>query len=354
VDDLDFDILRWMYPGGVYSPWGTDPRITASEIASHVKLDRTAIWARVRRWRRDGFWDGYQVNLNPRILGTDVLLAEFHMADAAEGWALVDRLETLEGVVHGGLIFGDTATTRDIEVVLVQFVADDPEGAGRMMKILRRLAPGRDLDGPYRHEPPPCSRTPTPLDWRIIAAMVANPNASPSRLARLVGVTNKTLVHHHSALLDDHAVFYYPKVDWSKLGCVTFGVFCRDVGDVDSVRREVEARYPHSIPLLMEGIAGVSPGWDPSRCFAVIVAAHSPGDTLSLAHEISRIPGVRLVRPELWGPQRLFYGWINRRIAEHLAASGLALPSVTVSAESRRATGRTTPLPVAEFEIALR
>jgi DNA-binding Lrp family transcriptional regulator len=321
VDDLDLDILRWMYPGGVRSPWGTDPKITAAEIASHVGLDRTRVWARIRKWRREGFWDGFLVYPNFMIFGVGLLSAEIVVADVAEGCALMDKLEMMDGAVRAYLAYGDSATSRDVEVLEVFFVGEDPTRIARRMELLRRLSPTGRVDGPFRREAPQCSRALTPLDWRIIAANVANPNASPSRVAALVGVTLKTFVRHHTALIDDHAVFYVPKVDWSKLGCVILGVCCRGAGDVDPVRKALEARFPHSIPINLQGydIEGVGPDFDKSRWFLIHVPSHSPNDLQTLVLNLSQVPGVRLVRTQLLGPSRQFPSWTIQRIAKHLA-----------------------------------
>jgi DNA-binding Lrp family transcriptional regulator len=321
VDDLDLDILRWMHPGGVRSPWGTDPRITVTEIASHVGLDRTRVWARIRKWRREGFWDGFLVYPNFTIFGVRLLSAEIMVADVAEGCALMDKLEMMDGAVRAFLAYGDSSTRRDVEVLEVYFVGDDPTRIARRMEHLRRLSPTGRVNGPFRREAPQCSRALTPLDWRIIAAIVAHPNASPSKVATLVGVTFKTFVRHHSALIDDHAVFYVPKVDWSKLGCVLLGVYCRGAADVGRVRKALEARFPHSIPINLEGydIEGDAPEFDKSRCFSIHVPSHSPNDLQPLVLNLSQVPGVRLVRAQLMGPSRQFPRWTNQQIAEHLA-----------------------------------
>jgi DNA-binding Lrp family transcriptional regulator len=330
VDDLDLDILRWMFPGGVRSPWGIDPRIPVAEIASHVGLNRTAVWARIRKWRREGFWNGLTVNPNFSIFGVGLLAAEIQVADSAEGCALMDQLEMIEGIVRAALTFGDSATRRDVEALGVFFVADDPIRISRRMGILRRLSPSGKVDGPYRRGSPECSRELTPLDWRVIAAMMANPNVPPSQLARLVGVSLKTYIRRQSTLIDDHAVFYVPKVDWSKLSCVTLTITCRDAGDVGRVRSAIETRFPHSIPISLEGygIEGIAPDYDPSRCFPTIVPAHSPHELQTIVRDVSQVPGVKLVRPQLFGPSRQFPRWTNQHIAEHLAHPAAIQPSL--------------------------
>jgi DNA-binding Lrp family transcriptional regulator len=343
VDDIDLDILRWMYPGGVFSFWGVDPRITPTEIASHVGLDRTAVWDRLRKWKREGFWNGYEVTLNLTTLGQEEVRVEIQVADSAEGSALLGKLEHVDGALWARACFGDTITERNVEVVVVVLVGDDPAHLERRLRSLRQLAPTGVIGGPFRDDSPPCTRDLTPLDWRVIAAIVANPNASPSRVARLLGVTRKTLVRHHSSLIDSHAVFYVPKVDWARLGCVALELFCDDPEAVDRVRRAVEARFPHAIPwALRPRSEGINAGWDNSTCFVEIVPAHSPHEVQTIVRDLSMIAGVRKVRPEYWGPERRFPRWVNQRIAEHLARPAPTVPIQVVRSSSRETRGHST------------
>jgi DNA-binding Lrp family transcriptional regulator len=345
MDDRDLDILRWMYPDGVFSFWGVDPRITPTEIASHVRLDRTAVWDRLRRWKREGFWNGFEVTLNLAALGMEEVRIEIPVTDSAEGSALMGELEHVDGALWARVCFGDTITQRNVEVVVVVLVGDDPVHLERRLRGLRQLAPTGVIGGPFRDDTPPCTRDLTPLDWRIIAAIVANPNASPSRVARLLGVTRKTLVRHHSALIDNHAVFYIPKVDWTRLGCVVLGLFCDDSEAVYRVERAVEARFPHAIPWPVRRSEGINAGWDNSNCFVEIVPAHSPGEVQTIVRDLSMIAGVRKVRPEYWGPERRFPGWVNQRIAEHLASPAPVVPTHVLRSGGRKSRGHATPPP---------
>ena len=332
MDDIDLDILRWMFPGGVWLLSGTDPRITPAEIASHVGLDRSSVWDRIRKWRREGFWNGYEVKVNVAVFGVGVFVAQIEVEDAAEGWTLMEQLEQVDGVLAADLIFGDSATTRDVELVVAFFVADDPELIERRLRFIRQLPQARNVIGPIRWKIPPCPRKLTPLDWRILSCIVANPNAPVARVARLVGVTLKTFDHHFSRLMDDKVMAYYPKIDWAKLGCLGLIIYCRGQRDVDRVHRALESRFPHSIMVSLDGMDGVGLDYDPSRCFEVIVPAHSPNNIQTLVHELSQVPGVRQVRPELEGPVRVFNGWIKQRIAEQLTSRSDSGPAFSTRA----------------------
>jgi DNA-binding Lrp family transcriptional regulator len=311
-----------MYPGGEWLWWGTDPRITTTEIASHVGLERKAVWARVRTWRGEGFWDGFEVRPNPRIFGAGQIHFEVPVLGPVQGAELLEKLGYLDGVLWARDGFGVSASGGvESEAVLVALITEDARHVNRRIRILRGLSLNGDLEGPFQDETPACSHRLTPLDWRILAAVSANPNTSPSRLARLVGVTLKTFAQHHSVLIERHAIFYQPKVDWSRLECVLLGVQCDGEDDARRARAELMGRFPSSMPMTFEGFEGIAPGWDNSTCFGTMVPAHSPHAVHALVRIVSKIPGVRRVESETWGSERLYSDWANHRIAEHLAAT---------------------------------
>jgi hypothetical protein len=250
---------------------------------------------------------------------------------------LIHDLEHVDGVLWAHVAFGITVHGREGEVVWVALANEDSRRVNRRIRMLRRLSSTGRLEGPYRDETPPCSHSLTALDWRIIAAVIPNPNASSVRLARLLGVTLKTFAQHHATLIERNAIFYLPKVDWTKLGSVLLAVYCRTAGDVNRVRAELEARYPATIPMTFEWCEGISPEWESSSSFAAMFPSHSPHEVHALVRDVSRIPGVKLVRPETWGPQRLYLDWVNRRTAEHLAA---AMGTVSGLVQRRGVAGR--------------
>jgi len=352
VDDIDLCILRWMYPGGEWSWWGTDPRITTTEIASRMGLDRTAVWARIRRWRRDGFWGGFEVHVNPWIFGVDQVRVEIPVLGPAQAADVLDELEHADGALFAKVLFDVFAHGGEGEGVGVVIAAEDATHVRRRVRLLRGLSSTGNVEGPFRGGLPPVTHPLTPLDWRIVAAVIANPNASPARLARLVGVTLKTFTHHHGILIECHAIFYSPRVDWSKLECVGLAVYCRSADDLDRVRRELQVRYPASIPMNLRGGEGIAPEWDDLTCFASLVPAHSPHRVHSLVREVSRIPGVRFARSSTWGPDRLYHDWVNRRVAECIAATSAAVPGRVPRLGVRKRIAVAMTMPTESREMA--
>ena len=343
MDDLDLSIYRWMYPDGVWSYWGIDPRITTAEIAQHLGLRRKAVWARIRQWRQSGLWQDPTVRPNPRLFGLNQFQAELPVADASQGWALVEELGLVGRVLVSNVAFTTTETGRNEEVVQLRFAADDRTDLDRVVRLLKRISPTGTVYGPYRDIPPRCTRELSPLDWRILAALVADPGASLTQVAHFVGVTLKTVARRRSALIDSHAIWYLPNIDWSRHPSVCFTLFCNDPRDMDRVRAALDARFPHHLPMSTAGFGFVRPIYGSRPLMVVRVPAHSPGESQKLEVELARLSGVKMVRPTIWGPFRWFPHWADPLIAAHLLSKG---KKDSVTAASRRALtpGRRTRL----------
>jgi DNA-binding Lrp family transcriptional regulator len=336
VDDLDLGILRWMHPGGVWTIWGIDPRITTAEIAQHLGLRRKAVWTRIRKWKRAGLWRDPLVRLNPRVCGMELFHAELPVVDPSAGSIVMNQLAGIDGVGGANLAFGKTESGHSEPVVQLSFIAGASADLTRIVRLLKRASPTGVVYGPYRFKPPPCARELSPLDWRILGSMVATPGASLSQISRSVGVTLKTVTRCRSLLLESRAIWYVPNIDWSRLPSVVLALFCHEAGDVDRVRSALDARFPQYLPMSFEGLGDVEDLYPSQTIVAARLPAHSPGESQNLELELSLLPGVRRVESVIWGADREFSSWEGRLIAARLAARS-----------SQRSSGAVLPLAVA-------
>ena len=68
----------------------------------------------------------------------------------------------------------------------------------------------------YYREMPRVDRELTPLDWRILQALRADPRAQPADLAPVVGVSARTIKRHLARMAREGSVFLVPALDPSK------------------------------------------------------------------------------------------------------------------------------------------
>lgn len=314
-----------MYPRGIWSYCGIDPRITPAEIAKHVGLRRKAVWARIRQWKRAGIWKDPRVFPNPQLFGLREFQVEMPVADPSEGSAVMDKLERVGGIIDSMIAFSDTEAGPSADIVQLVFVAESGREFQRIARLLKRISPTGSLFGPAQDILPRCTQDLSPIDWRILSALVENPGGSLSQIARLARVTLKTAARRRSALIDSQAVWFIPDIDWSRHPSIVFNLTCHEAGDMPRVRAALDERFPHSLPMATEYFGSI---YDPPRPVVMIrVPAHSPGERQKLELELSRLPGVKLVRPSIWGPSRWYPYWATGVIAARSPPKGTQ-PSV--------------------------
>ena len=353
MDARDLDIVRWMYPGGVWSPYGIDPRIRPSEIARQVGIGREALWSRFRRWEREGFFRSVEVIPNIRIFGVHRYRVDFQVPNTSAAVRMLDRVRPLEGVVAGWSAFGDSTTTRGVEVVCIEFVAGTDDDPSVWCRRLLRVSGCSNFDGPFSEQPPEIPRTLTRLDWRLIAGLRTHPWRHLSRLACQLGVTTKTVVRRRDALLDSRVIAYVPHFDWAIHPSATFALFYRDPSDRKGIVDWVERRFEHYLPMndggpvLGEGHMGGE--FDLGRFVGLRVPARSQAEAQALEVEFSHVPKVTRIYNEVPGPMRFYPEWIDRRLVELL---GEIEPTCEGKGRTRRgvtapepATGKPTPTP---------
>ncbi len=337
MDPTDLRIVRWMYPGGTWGPWGVDPRVTPGEIGQRVGLGRGAVWARIRSWLKEGFFRPYEVRPNYRLFGVDLQQVDLHLADPSDATNVMDELEVVDGVTSAWMGFGDTASADSVWRVSVYCVVEGRSSLERTMRMFRRLSTGRVADGPFVFHLPEVTHAPSALDWRVIDALRADPRASLTRVARQLGVTLKTLIRRRDALLDGHAIWYFPQFDWGQHPSIVLRVFHDERRGASSVLRDVEDRYPEFLPMSLEDLGYYRHELESKRFVGLRVPAGSPDQVQRIMAEVAQIPGVVRVRSDLQGPWRHYPAWLERTLAARRAELATApVPSPRGRAGARR------------------
>ncbi|MCI4363166.1 MAG: hypothetical protein L3K13_02540 [Thermoplasmata archaeon] len=154
MDAIDLEIFRWMFPGGVHTVWGIDPRITNDAIARRVDLSRRAVWARRRHWERVGFCGGTVAVPNPAIFGAGLFRAEVPAPGLPEAWGFLEALDRIDGITGATLHSGDSSEGAAVPQVLLRFVAETGAQATELMGRILTLRHCRKdvalrLEGPH-------------------------------------------------------------------------------------------------------------------------------------------------------------------------------------------------------------
>lgn len=320
VDAIDVGILRAM---GV-RPYERTPKpldaLQSARIARVTGFSVNTVKDRIIRMTELGVIAGYQAVPNLRHLGLQG--GAYHLrfaSDAAKDEAM-PRILAVSGLLELHDFLGQGACA--------DFVFKDDADLQRM---LAKLSTGAQ-DGPPRHfynrETPDVKRALTPLDWRIVQALRANPRATPADLAPAVGVSARTVKRHLTRMAKEGSVFLVPAIDPSKAdGLFLFEllVYLRDgVGPrpMAALRAAFNAEHVYAYVPASADLGN----------FDLLLFARTSAEVEALRRRAEQIDGV--IRAEAW-LFRAFLGfpaWLDvaiEQVARGAGATPKAVPAVT-------------------------
>ncbi|MES2154410.1 MAG: winged helix-turn-helix transcriptional regulator [bacterium] len=322
MDAIDVGILRAM---GV-RPYERTPKpldaLQPARIARVTGSSVNTVKDRIARMTERGVIAGYQAVPNLRHLG---LQGEaYHLkftSDAAKDKAM-PRLLAVNGLLElhdflGQGACADFAFKDDAELrrTLATISAGSQDGAPRHF---------------YSREMPDVRRSLTPLDWRIVQALRADPRATPADLAPIVGVSTRTVKRHLTRMAAEGSLFLVPILDPSKAdGVFLFEllVYLRD-GTGPRPMAALRAAF-HA-----EHVYAYVPASAELGNFDLLLFARTSAEVEALRRRAEQVDGV--VRAEAW-LFRAFLGfpaWMDAAIEK--AARAVEAPPAVVPPKTRR------------------
>ena len=310
LDALDIQIVRAM---GI-RPYERVPKpldaLQPAHIARATGASVNTVKDRIGRMTDKGIIAGYHAVPNLQHLGLrgEAYYLRFPSEEAKD--AALPRLLATEGLLElhdflgkgacADLAFRDEAELRAKLDVLQEASGDS--------------APRRF----YYREMPRVERELTPLDWRILQALRADPRAQPADLAPTVGVSARTVKRHLSRMAAEGSVFLVPALDPSKadglfifemLVYLTEGSGPRPMNDLRAAFHDehVYAYVPASAAL---------------GHFDMLLFARTSAEVETMRRRAEAVDGV--VRAEAWLFRAFlaFPAWLDAAIARAASAGG--------------------------------
>lgn len=296
--------------------WGsTDPRLSLGAVAKKLEIPASTVRDRLRGWQASGFLPGTEVLPSPGLFGVGLAGTGVRVDDPSAKPQVLHDLSLVDGVL--------TTIDHVGPWIALSLANEGPRELERRRQLVERL---RGVDAVVPCVPlgaPPCSADPTPLDWRILAAMRRTRNGSISEGAKLAGVSAKTFAKRYENLIAARAVWVLPLFDftkWSGGAIVRFIVDLEARADNRQVSEEVRDRVVDVIQVFLPSSA-VAPGM-PEDYLEVWVHLASA----ALADEVDRairaaagVTSTAMFFPRSFGA---YANWFDARVAEKLPRQG--------------------------------
>jgi DNA-binding Lrp family transcriptional regulator len=210
-DDLDIRIIRALTSPSSFQ-W--DVRISYGRVAAGLNIDEETVRNRLRQMNDVRFLRGWQLILNPTLLGREAAIVELRVGDTESKPEVISRLKLLEGVTLIDDFYG--------QELAVSTLYENPLALERQVRLLASLG-GSPTAVSWKLGFPRCDLVPTKTDWRIMQALRRDGRGRLSDVARNLRLSSRTVKRRMTQLIDGNAFYLDPLLKLENVG----GVRCR-------------------------------------------------------------------------------------------------------------------------------
>jgi DNA-binding Lrp family transcriptional regulator len=283
VDAKDFRLLVAL---------DANARQSFQSLGRRVSLSAPAVRERLRRLEQRGILQGYWVSIDPVIFARSGVLVYF-----GGEWSRDEAAQALDGPDVAWV-----AWKIDGGITVQIWPHDVTKAAEKLGQFLGREPGWQGVTAASR------TITLSPLDWRVLDALVDAPRAPVERLSTVTGLSPKTVRKHLDGLVQRESIFVVPR-----LGSLT------DAGElVYHLLVSGTAALPAVRGALGDAVL-IHETTEPPRRY-LFCRADSLGDLTARTRALERLPGVSSVevtlnREMLLGT-RYVHSLIRKRIAD--------------------------------------
>ena len=296
-DDLDIRIIRALASPGSFQ-W--DVRISTAQVAAGLHVDEETVRNRLKGMNDARFLRGWQLVLNPVLLGREAAIVELRVDDLESKPEVISQLKLLEGVTVIGDFYG--------KELAVTTLYENAATLERQIRLFASLC-GCRTPVSWRLGFPPCELTPTRTDWRIMQVLRRDGRARLSDVARRLRLSTRTVKRRLTLLVDGNAFSLDPILDVGKVG----GVRCRFwVTSEASRKRAVDKAILSGIPRI------ISTHTAPQEYSLFFAHLSNASEVREFLNWMKKVEGVREVRVtfgvEIIHVQEWLEGEIEKRL----------------------------------------
>ena len=297
-DNQDIRIIRALASPHSFQ-W--DVRISFANVAKRLALDEETVRNRLRRMNEVGFLQGWQLVLNPSMLGRKAAMVELGVNAPESKPRAISRLRLLESVTLIDDFYGNKLA---VQVLYVN--------VGTLERQVQLIASLCDWRTPvwWKLGFPPCDLTPTRTDWRIIQALRQNARGRLSDVSRDLRISTRTVKRHLQHLVEGNAFYLDPVLDLGKVG----GVRCRLWVVCEANKKEaVDQMILSGLPRI------ISTHTAPQEYSLIVVHCSNASEVQEISQWVGKLEGVKEVRSNIDVEHIHVHEWLDGEIEKRLS-----------------------------------
>lgn len=278
LDDLDVGIIK-----AIASPrsfqWNV--RISNANIANGLAVDNETVRKRLKNMNVAGFLQGWQLVLNPILLGRNAAIVELHGKNPESKSHAISQICLLDGVMLIEDFYGNN--------LAIHILYENEDMLTRQVALISSLC---DCPTPvwWKLGYPPCELVPTITDWRIIQSLRMDARKKLSCVASELDLSTRTVKRHMNKLIKENALYLDPVLDVSKVGGVRSRFWITSNTDK---KRAVDMQIFEN----MERI--ISTHTMPEKHSLFIVQCSNASEVQDISHWLEKLDGVKEVRANI-------------------------------------------------------
>ncbi len=216
MDRIDIRLLGQLARG--VSSYGFQPEVKGvyGRIAKKLGLDEDTVRKRVERLESTSVIRGWQVVLNPNVIGLKFFAIWMTVGPQLRAEEAVRKIRLVPGVVAIMCQVGD--------VLGVELICENEQVFRKRVELVSEFAGTEELTT-YVVDQPRSEVELTTTDWQIIEAFRPGPLVRYSEVADKFGLSSRTVQRRLTRLAEGNVIFFAPNIDFGLLE----GVSCVDL-----------------------------------------------------------------------------------------------------------------------------
>ena len=220
--------------------FGTFLRPTYSDVAKKLGIDEETVRVRVRQTQQAGAILGWQLSINPHLVGREATSAILGVADPSSKQSIIAQIKLIDEVV---LIMD--FYERPLRVV---FNHETHQDRDRRLGLIESIC-GDDNPTTWQVGYAPCNVTLKRTDWEILKELRKDSLQSNAEIAASVGVSARTVKRRLSFMTEARAIHAFAMGDVKRMpGMVYFFlVDCHDEAKKHRVDEAITSRLESAV-----------------------------------------------------------------------------------------------------------